>query len=231
MRHSDPHRTKMEKELTFTFEDALISPLGMSILMGAGLGESKKYQHHVLIKTLATSGEDGTAQIDVSDELMELAATLKDENGDEIVPTLSVKDEKVGILTFVYHTDALGMDFGEKIANPNVNGNIISGGNIAAGEYYYVDGYVEMPGTELTIEANKFSDAFYIEAETLFRRENDNTDRAAQLIFPKGKISSNFTLSMANSGDPSTFTFTIDAMEDVVKGTTKKVLCAINILD
>ena len=88
-----------------------------------------------------------------------------------------------------------------------------------------------MTGSQLTIEANKFSDAFYIEAETLFRQETDNTDRPAQLVFPKGKISSNFTLSMANSGDPSTFTFTVDCMEDLVKGTDRKVLAEISIAD
>lgn len=218
-----------EKILTFTFEDALISPLGMSILMGAGLVDSTVYQHHVLIKTIATADEGGEVHLDISQELLEIQTT------EEAALSLSVPNEKTGITLFVYNTDSLGMEFGQRVNNVTVADNIITStdteNGFKEGQYYYVDGYVEIRGTELTIEANKFSDAFYIEAETLFRREKDNFDRAAQLIFPKGKISSNFTLSMANSGDPSTFTFTVDAMEDVVKGSNKKVLCQINIVD
>ena len=37
---------------------------------------------------------------------------------------------------------------------------------------------------------------------------------------------------MAASGDPSTFTFTVDAFPGIIKGgSSKKVLCAIQIID
>ena len=53
----------------------------------------------------------------------------------------------------------------------------------------------------------------------------------AEFIIPNCKIQSNFTFTMASSGDPSTFTFTVDAFPGVVLGTTKKVLCAIQIVN
>jgi hypothetical protein len=53
----------------------------------------------------------------------------------------------------------------------------------------------------------------------------------AEFIIPNCKIQSNFTFSMASSGDPSTFTFTIDAFPDYTRfDKTKKVLAAIQIV-
>ena len=46
------------------------------------------------------------------------------------------------------------------------------------------------------------------------------------------KIQSNFTFTMASSGDPSTFTFTMDAFPDYTRfDKTKKVLAAIQIVN
>ena len=54
----------------------------------------------------------------------------------------------------------------------------------------------------------------------------------AQFIIPRGKIQSNFTFTMANSGDPSTFTFTIDAFPAYTKfNKRKKVMAALQIID
>lgn len=52
---------------------------------------------------------------------------------------------------------------------------------------------------------------FYIEASTLFRDENTGLDMPAEFVIPNGKVQSNFTFSMASSGDPSTFSFVVDA--------------------
>jgi hypothetical protein len=53
----------------------------------------------------------------------------------------------------------------------------------------------------------------------------------AEFVIPNCKIQSNFTFSMASSGDPSTFTFTIDAFPDYTRfDRSKKVLAAIQIV-
>jgi len=86
--------------------------------------------------------------------------------------------------------------------------------------------------TELQIDAESFAGYYYIEADTLFREEATGRDFPAQFVIPRGKIQSNFTFTMANSGDPSTFTFTIDCFPAYTKfNKTKKVLAALQVLD
>ena len=54
----------------------------------------------------------------------------------------------------------------------------------------------------------------------------------AEFIIPNCKIQSNFTFTMASTGDPSTFTFTMDAFPDYTRfDRSKKVLAAIQIID
>ena len=54
----------------------------------------------------------------------------------------------------------------------------------------------------------------------------------ANITLPNVKIQSNFTFSMASTGDPSTFTFTMDAMPGYTYfDNTKKVLCVIQIVE
>jgi hypothetical protein len=53
----------------------------------------------------------------------------------------------------------------------------------------------------------------------------------AEFIIPNCKIQSNFTFTMASSGDPSTFTFTMDAFPDYTRfDRSKKVLAAIQVI-
>ena len=54
----------------------------------------------------------------------------------------------------------------------------------------------------------------------------------AEFIIPNCKIQSNFNFTMASSGDPSTFTFTMDAFPDYTRfDHSKKVLAAIQIIE
>lgn len=96
-----------------------------------------------------------------------------------------------------------------------------------------VDYYVEKVtrAQQIEITADKFGGSYYIEGSTLFRTQQ-GLDMPAEFIIPNGKIQSNFTFSMAATGDPSTFTFTVDAMPDYTRfDTTKKVLAAIQIIE
>ena len=54
---------------------------------------------------------------------------------------------------------------------------------------------------------------------------------AAEIILPKVKVQSGFTFSMAASGDPSTFTFTMDAFPGYTMfDRTKKVMCVMQVI-
>jgi hypothetical protein len=53
----------------------------------------------------------------------------------------------------------------------------------------------------------------------------------AEFIIPNCKVQSNFSFSLASTGDPSTFTFTMDAFPDyTVYDPTKKVLSVIQVV-
>ena len=84
---------------------------------------------------------------------------------------------------------------------------------------------------QMEITADKFGGNYYLEASTLFRDTN-GTYMPAEFIIPNCKIQSNFTFTMASSGDPSTFTFTMDAFPDYTKfDHSKKVLAAIQVIE
>ena len=85
--------------------------------------------------------------------------------------------------------------------------------------------------TNVEIKPSDFGGFFYVEAQTLFRREDTGLDMAAEIILPKVKVQSGFTFSMAASGDPSTFTFTMDAFPGYTMfDRTKKVMCVIQVI-
>ena len=98
-----------------------------------------------------------------------------------------------------------------------------------------VDYYVEKVSanvSEIQIDAENFAGYYYVEADTLFRRQSDGVDLPANITLPNVKIQSNFTFSMASTGDPSTFTFTMDAMPGYTYfDTKKKVLCVIQVVE
>ena len=107
--------------------------------------------------------------------------------------------------------------------------DIFKGGGL---DTVLVDYYVEklMNTQQVEITADKFGGTYYIEGSTLFRTQQ-GIDMPAEFVIPNGKIQSNFTFSMAATGDPSTFTFTVDAMPDYTRfDKTKKVLAAIQIV-
>lgn len=111
----------------------------------------------------------------------------------------------------------------------------VTGQNINyPGSVVFVDYYVasQQYTKQIEIEAGKFGGSYYLEASTLFRDQGTGEDFPAEFVIPNCKVQSNFTFSMAPTGDPSTFTFTLDAFPDYTKfDKTKKVLAAIQIVE
>ena len=207
-----------EKTLTFTVEDALLSPIGFSILSGAGLfkGSEKTTEVHVHATSSAYTS-DGS--IDLSDAL---------DSGELICATAPI---------FVSITEPDGSVTGELIENVTVDetGKKIIGASIEAGKTVLVDYYViKQAGnvSELQIDAENFAGYYYVEASTLFRDQNTGKDMPAEITIPNVKIQSNFTFTMAATGDPSTFTFTMDAFPGYTYfNPAKKVLCVIQVVE
>ena len=212
-----------ERTLTFTVEDALLSPMGFAILSGAGLMKAGEEGHKVYVHTTSNailaplSTEEDGGEIDLTDILAE------NEKIHDNAPVF-VMSMKHGSIESMLNGFAVSED-GKKLTTT---------AKIEAQTDVFVDFYVEKSEGvyELTIDVENFAGYYYVEASTLFRREIDGKDLPAELVFPNVKIQSNFTFSMAATGDPSTFTFTMDAMPGYTRfDRSKKVLCAIQIVD
>ena len=105
--------------------------------------------------------------------------------------------------------------------------------HITVGSVVLVDYYVAKTKNVSQIEvlADKFAGNFYLEASTLFR-DTDGFDLLAEIVIPNCAIQSNFTIAMAATGDPSTFTFTMDAFPDTTNfDKTKKTFVTIQVVD
>ena len=255
-----------ERTVTFTMEDALISPEGFMILSGAGLIEASKgsnqkvYQHMTetidMSEITVESGESDYIKIPVSEAPylpqdgngnFAYVMFVKDGEiisepyipvqGDEataegnflcVMPSHDCYDEagtQAGAYQAAGKIDDLGLlttnSSGDKILNSATFDSVLV-------DYYTVH---EEDGTQqIEITADKFGGNYYLEASTLFRNQN-GVDMPAEFIIPNCKIQSNFTFTMASSGDPSTFTFTMDAFPDYTRfDRSKKVLAAIQII-
>lgn len=220
-----------EKTLTFTVEDALLSPVSFAMLSGAGLlkaasDSTDQIHFHQTSTAIAalTSSTGGTVEIDLSDALEsteKICSTAPiyvmalDDYGDitgKITTGWAVADSKKLTVTKTSTSEA------EAFTGPVMV------------DYYVIKNASTV--SEMQIDAGNFAGYYYVEADTLFRRQSDGKDLPANITFPNVKIQSNFTFSMAATGDPSTFTFTMDAFPGYTYfDRTKKVLCAIQVVD
>ena len=224
-----------ERTVTFTMEDALISPAGFMILSGAGLVEAgdpekggKSIKVHTTEQTDKVAFEDnGDIKITLSNDKIVF------NEKEDFIYVMLLKDGEVCTEPFIPgavegNVITLSSEFAGGRENDLTPFNEMGEGNCIV----LVDYYVERKGgvSEITITPDKFGGYYYLEASTLFRN-TDGVDMPAEFVIPNCKIQSNFTFSMASSGDPSTFTFTIDAFPDYTRfDKTKKVLAAIQIV-
>ena len=245
-----------ERTVTFTMEDALISPEGFMILSGAGLIEAnatkKIYQHATETVAKVVSGNGGAIFADgaLTIDLKELPYLPGGEDNDEnYAYVMLVKDGEIVSEPYIpVHGEtavetiddtATGETYYRiTIANEETNEGEYTNdlGTIAATDFdsvlvdYYIERATEGEISQIEITADKFGGNYYLEASTLFRN-TAGVDMPAEFIIPNCKIQSNFNFSMASSGDPSTFTFTMDAFPDYTRfDKTKKVLAAIQIV-
>ena len=210
-----------ERTVTFTMEDALISPLGFSILSGAGIVEATGSQAINIHMTSRVEGNvsSGSVTVDLSKAIPTNGELLKEEGN---------------IYGFILDNSG---NISERLKNKSVDRNQITFSEVQAGDgkvIILVDYYVAMKSgvQQLEVTPDKFAGSYYLEASTLFRRQEDGVDMPAQFVIPNVKIQSAFNFSMASTGDPSTFTFTMDAFPDYTKfDKTKKVLFALQIVE
>ena len=240
-----------ERTITFTMEDALISPEGFMILSGAGLIEATEakpiYQH------VTETVDKADVALDAEQSLVTIPLKQKPylpkDKGENFAYVMFMRDGE--IITEPYIPDHPGDELetneeGQYLISVKAHDCFDDSHGQDSGIQYVVgqldqvkfdsvlvDFYVqrEAAAKQIEITPDKFGGNFYLEASTLFRAEN-GVDMPAEFIIPNCKIQSNFTFTMASSGDPSSFTFTMDAFPDYTRfDHSKKVLAAIQIIE
>ena len=214
-----------ERTVTFTMEDALLSPLGFAILSGAGIVEAGASSAAINVhSTTTTIGTESSGSITI--------------NLDDFLPTNGTLSTDADVYGFILDgTGSISKKLGKvrPVSGSSVTFDVAS---LSLGDSsshtILLDYYVKMTSgvQQIEITPDKFAGSYYLEASTLFRRQDNGSDMPAQFVIPNVKIQSAFTFSMAASGDPSTFTFTMDAFPDYTKfDKSKKVLFALQIVD
>jgi hypothetical protein len=233
-----------ERTVTFTMEDALISPAGFMILSGAGLiqgSDKAKLKVHTTEQTDKVFVSEGAVSIIVSEKPFTGAAGVQE----DLIYVMRLDNGEVATEPFIPdHANIEPVAMNEAGDAWEVVGEAAAEGfrlhlketddldAFKVGDVVLVDYYVERgaEAQQIEITPDKFGGNYYLEASTLFRT-TDGVDMPAEFIIPNCKIQSNFTFTMASSGDPSTFTFTMDAFPDYTRfDRTKKVLAAIQII-
>lgn len=237
-----------DRVVTFTMEDALISPESFSVLSGAGLidatAEEKIYVHvteqvevkngKITLDKMPAGFSDNPDVIPDAEMyimLMTSDGSINTAKQPMKIPAAQIKQEMtaadvVGAWLTWYNDDERHIEAESQVAEEDYK--------VVEGDVVFVDYYVEATQRvkQINIEAGKFGGSYYLEASTLFRDQATGEDYPAEFIIPNCKVQSNFTFTMAPTGDPSTFTFTLDAFPDYTKfDRTKKVIAAVQIVE
>lgn len=246
-----------ERTVTFTMEDALISPIGLSILTGAGLIEATSAapitQH--IAETTERIDSDGTIYVAEAPFMKDGEATIYvmvlDDHGEVISePYLFIRKAGAENGTYADKVDgkgypivlASGKTF-NKVTYTGLNETEGTGDDatklekvaklLAEADRVMVDYYTQKTSgaVQIDITPDKFGGTFYLEASTLWRDQGTGKDLPAEFIIPSCKVQSNFSFTLASSGDPSSFTFTMDAFPDYTRwDSSEKVLARIQVI-
>ena len=100
----------------------------------------------------------------------------------------------------------------------DATGKKVEGNTYTPNEYYFVKFKVNVTGMTIDVGPNTFPGNYYITGDTYARNEVTGKDEYFQFIVPKGKITSENTITMEADGDPSVFSMTIDVLRAKVDG-------------
>jgi len=214
-----------DKQATFKFEDALVSPLSLSVLSSASsqTGNQSSLVFHMNEKAFFSTNSAGPITLNT---IPGASITVNSDYSFTIIPLDATGDIRTSISSFTTLASVIGNTASITAATSNTANagqlTITLGLSAAAGiSYgsqnngnYLLDYYVIDPssgGSLIQIDPAKFGGYYYMEANTLFRGL-DGKDYPAQITLPKMKVKTQFTLTMSPTGDPTTFSFEVDAL-------------------
>lgn len=175
---------------TFNVQDALLNPKAISMQVGNDLKNQIEtvYKREVLVSVAGVTA--GTTEVDLaqSPNAGSVTAHITSdgyEHGTEVVPTT--------------------------VGDPLVFSDV----DLPVGEtvivYYTYDTTAD--AEIITISSDKFGGYYKAVGDTLWRNEKTGADEKVQIVIPKAKVSSAFTLTMQPDGEPSVFDFNLDVFK------------------
>lgn len=194
------------KEITLNIEDAVFSPKSLSVMFGDGTVDSN-------IQVAAQAGKLYKTFIWTCDK------TASVSNGSATASDLFGADSNLYTTYNFAATDTVAVT--AETSKPGSSDEDIAAfnGTTVVGAKYFISVYLS-PTTarEITVGPDTFPGTYYITGDTYARSEADGTDEYFQFIVPKGKVTSENTITMEADGDPSVFNMTVDVMRATVGG-------------
>ncbi|MCR8994652.1 hypothetical protein [Brevibacillus laterosporus] len=178
---------------TFNVQEALLNPKAIAMQTGTQLEKKveKIYKREFLV-----SVDDGSNNSKITLEQAPLA----------------------GSITLYETSDGYGHDKEVATASITVSGKAITipSASLAVGKQVIV--YYQYETTSdvevLKIQSDKYSGFYRIVGDTFWRNQATLSDEKVQIVIPKAKIMSQFTLTMQPDGEPSVFDFNLDVFKD-----------------
>lgn len=177
---------------TFNVQDALLNPKAISMQAGTEL-EKKVETIYERIVTVAV-----------------------DDSGNSKITLPEIPDE--GSVEIYESEDGYSQDKEVAKASIVINGKDleIPTASLEAGKQVIV--YFTYQSTAdaevITLKSDKFGGFYRVVGKTFWRSEATGKDEKVQIVLPKVKISSAFTLTMQPDGDPSVFDMNLDVFKD-----------------
>jgi len=213
-----------DKTATFKFEDALVSPLSLSVLSSASsqTGNLSNLVFHMNERVFFNTSSVGPV---ILNTIPGAGITVNSDYSFTIIPLDATGDIRTGISNYIVQSSILATsapytaaastatNAGQITITLAAASGVATFGSQDNGNYI-IDYYVVDPsskGSQIQVDPQKFGGYYYIEANTLFRGL-DGKDYPAQITLPKVKIKTQFTLTMSPTGDPTTFSFEADAL-------------------
>lgn len=224
------------KEITLSIEDAVFSPKSLAIMFGEG-----RIDHQVkgndgdltvtedaksLYRTLILSKADVLASIEkqTTKTLANgVTALIKAALGDKVIVddtyfTYTAADSQPGASTYAL-TVTYTAGEGTAAGTLSVAYKDTDLGASYTDEKFFVSFYINPKNAyQINVGPDSFPGTYYITADTYVRSEGDGEDRFFQIIIPKGKVTSENTLTMEADGDPTVFNMNVDVLRATVGG-------------
>lgn len=152
-------------------------------------------------KSMSLMFGNGTVDTTGTTSIMKTINVIASAAGEAGLPTTWT--DANGVQRDIPDDAALTDETGATIADPTA---------IEAGQRLFMTFDVPVAGMTIVVGPNTFPGTYYITGDTFARSETTGKDEYFQFVVPKGKITSENTITMEAEGDPSTFNMNIDVL-------------------